>query len=209
MLFHKILRCIKRWLLHVLQGTSQPTAFGAFADGAVIGSNVEFVGPRDRFFIGRNVRIGDGARLVCTDGASTIVLGDATVIQPRALLETGPGGRIELGRNNTVNPYCVIYGHGGLTTGDYVRIAAHTVMIPANHVYDDPDVPIAKQGLKKQGIVIGRDVWIGAGCRVLDGVHVGDGSVLAAGAVVSRSVPPFAVVAGVPARILKMRHKLL
>lgn len=181
--------------------------FGSYGQGTKLGNGVEVVGAASRILLGKNVSIGDGVRLVCSDQTAEIIIGDGTVIQPRAILETGPGGRIELGNMNSVNPYCVLYGHGGLTTGDYVRIAAHTVIIPANHVFEDPDRPIARQGLTKQGIRIGRDVWIACGCRILDGVEIGDGCVIAAGTVVNHSVAPFSVVAGVPAKVIKMRRR--
>ena len=89
--------------------------------------------------------------------------------------------------------------------GDYVRIAAHSIIIPANHVFSSLDKPIAKQGLTKQGISIGSDVWIGGGARILDGVRIGDGSVVAAGSVVTKDVPQRAVVGGVPAKLLNFR----
>jgi len=180
--------------------------FGSYGEGIKLGKGIEIVGFASQIRLGHNVYIGDGARLVCSDAAAEIVIGDGTVIQARAILETGPGGRIELGSMNSVNPYCVLYGHGGLITGDFVRIAAHTVIIPANHIFDNPDVPITRQGISKQGISIGRDVWIAAGCRILDGVVIGDGCVVAAGAVVNRSIAPFSVVGGVPAKVIKMRN---
>jgi acetyltransferase-like isoleucine patch superfamily enzyme len=175
-------------------------------EGTYIGMNVAIVGSASKIHLGRNVIISDGARLVCTDQSSEIWIGDGSVIHTGAILETGAAGKIVLGKKNSVNPYCVIYGHGGLITGDYVRIAAHTVIIPANHIYESMDKPIAKQGLSKKGICVGNDVWIGSGCRILDGVSIGDGSVIAAGAVVNRDVSPFAVVGGVPAKLLKMRQ---
>ena len=178
---------------------------GAWGEGAVLGQGVEIVGEIASICVGKGVSIGDGARLVCSPGGS-ITLGAGTIIQPRAYLDTGKGGHIRLGEHNSVNPYCVIYGHGGLSTGAFVRIAAHTVIIPANHVFEDPNVPIARQGLRKHGITIGNDVWIGAGCQILDGVTVGNGAVIAAGSVVNRPVEPFTVVGGVPARVLKRRN---
>jgi len=101
------------------------------------------------------------------------------------------GGKIVLGKEVSVNPFCLLHGNGGLTIGDNTRIASNTVIVAANHIFDDPEQPIHQQGLRCEGIDIGSDVWIGAGCRILDGVKIGDGAVVAAGAVVTRSVDPF------------------
>jgi acetyltransferase-like isoleucine patch superfamily enzyme len=92
-----------------------------------------------------------------------------------------------------------------LKIGDGVRIGAGTVIIPSNHVFSDPDVPIYLQGSAGTGICIEDDVWIGANCTILDGVHIGQGSVIAAGAVVNKDVAPYSVVGGVPARLIKKR----
>jgi acetyltransferase-like isoleucine patch superfamily enzyme len=75
-----------------------------------------------------------------------------------------------------------------------------------NHVYTDPDTPIRLQGVTRRGIVVEDDCWIGAGSMILDGVRISRGCVVAAGAVVTRDVPPYSVVAGVPARVIKSRR---
>jgi len=155
--------------------------------------------------LGKGVRIDDGAMLVCSGESAEIVLGAGTIIHPYAILDTGLNGSIRSGRSLSINPFCVVYGHGGLSIGDYVRIAAHCIIIPANHIFSSLDKPIAKQGLTKQGITIGNDVWIGGGTRILDGVSIGEGCVVAAGSVVTKDVPKLAVVAGVPAKLLKFR----
>ena len=115
------------------------------------------------------------------------------------------GGSIRMGRNCSVHPFCVLYGHGGLVIGDHVRIATHTIVIPANHRFDDTSRNIAEQGETRLGITIEDDVWIGAGVSVLDGVTIGSGVVVGSGAVVTSDVPRNMVVAGVPARCIRMR----
>jgi acetyltransferase-like isoleucine patch superfamily enzyme len=86
-----------------------------------------------------------------------------------------------------------------------VRIATHVVIIPANHVFTNPDLPICRQGLTCKGVTIEDDVWIGCNVTVLDGAHIGRGSVIAAGSVVRGRVEPWSVMGGVPARVIKMR----
>jgi acetyltransferase-like isoleucine patch superfamily enzyme len=114
------------------------------------------------------------------------------------------GGNIRIGDNCSVNPFCVLYGHGGLTIGNRVRIAAHTVIIPANHGIDGGR-PIFHQKLTTLGITIEDDVWIGAGARILDGVRIAQGSVIGAGAVVTKSTEPYGIYVGVPARKMGSR----
>jgi hypothetical protein len=95
---------------------------------------------------------------------------------------------------------------GNVRLGDGVRIASFATLYGFNHVFDDPDVPIWMQGLREEGIVVGDDVWIGTHAVICDGVDVGAHSVVAAGAVVTTDVPPYAVVGGVPARVLSDRR---
>lgn len=117
------------------------------------------------------------------------------------------GGTVEIGNDVSINPGTILYGHGGLKVGDNTRIAANTVIIPANHIFENKDIPIKDQGLTCQGISIGSDVWIGTGVTVLDGVSIGDGAVLGAGCVVTRDVKSGEVVAGVPAKAINLRYK--
>jgi acetyltransferase-like isoleucine patch superfamily enzyme len=116
------------------------------------------------------------------------------------------GGCITIGDNCSINPYTVLYGHGkGLVIGSNVLIAGHCLIIPANHVFARTDITINKQGTASKGIIIEDDVWIGAGCQVLDGVTIGKGAIIAAGSVVNKSVDAYTIVGGVPAGFIKNR----
>lgn len=154
--------------------------------------------------IGRGTRISPLAEISVWPGGS-IEIGNRCVILKGAILSTYPNGSIRLGDDCSVNPYSIIYGHGGVTIGNSVRIAAHTVIVSANHVFDDPEAPIRTQGYSAQGITIGDDVWIGAGVRILDGVTICSGSIIAAGAVVTQSALKRGIYGGVPAKLLKDR----
>lgn len=128
-----------------------------------------------------------------------LVLGEQSWIAGHALVR----GDVEFGAHTTINAYAMISGK--LRCGDGVRIASHVSIVGFNHGFDDPDVPIHTQKHETLGIVIEDDVWIGANAVVLDGVTVGRGAVIAAGAVVSKDVPPMAIVGGVPARVVRYR----
>lgn len=115
------------------------------------------------------------------------------------------GGNITIGNNCSINPFTILYGQGNLVIGDNVRIAAHCIIIPSNHIFSDPDAPIAFQGLSKEGIIIHDDVWIGCGVRILDGVKIAKGCVIGAGSVVTKSTIPYGVYVGTPAKLIKKR----
>ncbi len=94
------------------------------------------------------------------------------------------------------------------TIGDYTLIGPECYAIVRNHRYRDLTTPIALQGYDDEAPPhIGRDVWIGARVTLLPGVHIGDGAIVAAGAVVSKDVPKYAIVGGVPARIIGDRRE--
>jgi carbonic anhydrase/acetyltransferase-like protein (isoleucine patch superfamily) len=133
-----------------------------------------------------------------------ISIGSGTVVHRGAML-LPYGGFIRLGKRCSINPYSVLYGHGGLSIGDHVRIAAHCVIVPANHGIALDGGLIADQPLTRRGVRIGNDVWLGAGARILDGAVIGEGCVVAAGAVVRGELEPYGIYAGVPARLIRMR----
>lgn len=153
--------------------------------------------------VGKGAIVRRGAVLNREHGG-TIDIGGQSAIHPGAML-LPYGGFIRMGRRCSVNPYSVLYGHGGLVIGDHVRIAAHCVIVPANHGIALDGGLIADQPLSKRGVKIGDDVWIGAGARVLDGAVIGDGCVVAAGAVVRGTLEPGGIYAGVPARLVRRR----
>lgn len=114
-----------------------------------------------------------------------------------------PRAGITIGRNSLIGEYTVIRGQGGVHIGDRVYTSPFTQIIAVNHVFDDPTRSFVDQGITAEGIVIEDDVWLGASAVITDGVRIGRGAVVAAGAVVTKDVPPHTVVAGVPARPIK------
>lgn len=134
-------------------------------------------------------------------GGGSVTIGRYCELHPFSMILTY-GGDIVLGDNCSLNPFSIIYGHGGVRIGNSVRIAAHSVIIPANHNTPQLGEALHESGVTMKGIEIDDNVWIGSGVRILDGVTIGEGAVVAAGAVVTKSVPAGATVAGVPARAL-------
>lgn len=110
-----------------------------------------------------------------------------------------PHAGISIGEHSLIGEYNVIRGQGGVTIGNRVYTSPMVQLVAVNHVFDDPSRPFSEQGITAQGITIEDDVWIGSGAVVTDGTTIGSGAVVAAGSVVTRDVPPYTVVGGVPA----------
>ncbi len=114
-------------------------------------------------------------------------------------------GHVEMGDHVSVNAYACISGK--VRIGNAVRIASHVSIVGFNHGFDDLETPIYRQPLTSLGIHIQDDVWIGANAVVLDGVTIGTGAIIAAGAVIAKDVPAYSIVGGVPARVVRMRKQ--
>lgn len=150
---------------------------------------------------------------------SLVSLGDHPPRHPPGAIEVGPhcelgqgvelmpwGGSIRIGSNVFVGPYCVIYGHGGVTIGDHTLIAMHCAIVSSNHTVPGRERTIRSQPDELLPVHVGRDVWLGAGVKVLGGVTIGDGCVIGAGAVVSTDLPPYSIAMGIPARVVRSRE---
>ena len=138
--------------------------------------------------IGNNSGIGDYSSIVVSTSYNDI------------------GKGILIGNNVGIGEYAYLGGAGGLTIDDDCIIGQYFSCHPENHKYKLRVLPIRLQGTTREGIHIKKNCWIGSKVTVLDGVVIGEGCVVAAGSVVTKSVPPFSVIGGVPAKILKSNY---
>jgi acetyltransferase-like isoleucine patch superfamily enzyme len=111
------------------------------------------------------------------------------------------GDNSHIGKNTQIS--CI--KSGDLVVGANVMISPYVMITATSHNFADLDIPMQRQGLSSAKVVIEDDVWIGGKSIVLPGVTVGRGSIVAAGSVVTKDVPPFAIVASNPARLVKYR----
>ncbi len=147
------------------------------------------------------------------------------IVHPKAAVQLSD--RITFGRKTTIHPYTrIILGEGSVTMGSFcnlqsfttiaagdsmvrigndVRIGPNCNLLGEDHEYRDRSTPVHRQGRLAKGLEIGDDVWIGANCVILPGVHLGHGAIIGAGSVVTKSVPAFMVAVGNPARPVKER----
>lgn len=112
---------------------------------------------------------------------------------------------IEIGDNSGIGVNCVLSGK--VIIGNNVMMGPEVYIYTVNHSYDRLDIPMINQGYSKmRTVTIGNDVWIGSRVTILPGVDVGDGAIIGAGSVVTKNVEPYTIVAGNPAKIIKMRN---
>ncbi len=148
---------------------------------------------------------------VILDGLSYegVSLGDNVTIGPyseiRSSMLSSLGAGLRFGKNSGCGAYSFIGAGGPIRIGEHVIMGQHVSFHAENHNFSRTDIPIRMQGVTKKGITLEDDCWVGANVTFLDGCQVGRGCVIAAGAVVRGEVPPFSVIAGVPARVVRSR----
>jgi len=148
--------------------------------------------------------------------------GKHSVIHSSVRMDTPPYRKFSLGNYSVVESFCCINNAvGDVIIGNHTRVGIHNTIIgpvkignhvnlaqgitvtALNHNFSDPNKRIDEQGISTTPVTIGDDIWIGANAVILPGVTIGNHSVIAAGAVVTKDVPPHSVAAGVPAKIIK------
>lgn len=138
-------------------------------------------------------------------GSRRIKLGDHCRIGSNVELQTEEAGSITLGREVRLNRGTTICSYCEVTVGDYSLIGEFVSIRDANHGIE-PDALIKRQPHTSEPIIIGRDVWIGRGACLLPGIEIGDGAVIGANSVVTRSIPAGAIAVGTPAKVLRSRN---
>jgi acetyltransferase-like isoleucine patch superfamily enzyme len=137
--------------------------------------------------IGKNTFVARDTIIACKGGK--IQIGDRVGVGARTTIHTYSGNEVHIGNNVLIGPYCYIVGAG-------------------LYRMDRTDIPIVDQGVElRGGVKVGDNAWLGAHSTILDGVTIGNDAVVGAGAVVTADVPPFAVVAGIPAKIIRNRKE--
>ncbi len=174
------------------------------------------IGKKVRIFYPNNLQVGyntiieDGAEINCLSLqgiklGNRVTIGKYAIIRPSNIYGGPIGEGLTMGDNSNIGPYNYIGCSGKITIGNNVMLAPRVSIYAENHVFDHPEILIRDQGVEKKEVIIEDDCWIAANSILLAGVTIGKGSVVAAGSVVTENVPPYSVVAGVPAKWIKSR----
>jgi acetyltransferase-like isoleucine patch superfamily enzyme len=182
--------------------------YGKHPKMAAIGKRVHFFNTPKMHF-GRFMKLGNDVYLSAL-GVEGIWFGDNVGIGAfsRVVVSTSfnhLGAYVKIGNNVGIGEYAYLGGAGGLEIGDDCIVGQYFSCHPENHLAADLHQPIRHQGVSRSGIKIGNNCWIGSKVTILDGVEIGEGCILAAGAVVTKSFPANSVIGGVPAKLLKSR----
>ena len=156
--------------------------------------------------MGRHDYIDDGVLIYRDHEGGAVTLGDGVHLHRDTIIQTGHGGYVEIGEQTHIQPRCQLSAYKGpIVIKRRVEIAPNCAFYPYDHGMA-PDEPIRTQALQsKGGILIEDDAWIGVGAIILDGVRIGKGAVVGAGAVVTSDIPDQAIAFGTPARVVKRR----
>ncbi len=176
-----------------------------------IGKHVVFRHPQ-LIKLGRSVIIDDHVTIDALSQEGVLLGDNVTIARYTTIQCTGVirylGKGLQVGNNSAIGAYSFIGAQGGITIGNNVIMGPRVSFHAENHRFENTSIPIRLQGETRQGIIVENDCWIGAGAIILDGVHIGEGCVVAAGSVVTQNIPPYTIVAGVPARVIKYRTEV-
>ena len=156
--------------------------------------------------IGERVSIDDDVLLDASGaGEKGISLGDGVIVSRSCVLQ-GKTGPLTIGNRADIGCNCIFSSVSGIEIGQSTLIAGHCYIGGGRYRSDRMEIPMMDQGMYSEGpVILGDDVWLGAGVIVLDGVRIGRGSIVGAGSVVTREIPEYSVAVGVPARVIGTR----
>ncbi len=182
------------------------TRFKSMGKDVRIGVGVKIVNPQ-YISIGNNVLIDDHATLIAR-GHGGISIGSNIHINDRAYLDTErEEGYIIVHNDVYIGTGTTLFGHSGMEIGEHALLAQNITITPYSHIFEDPDDYIINQGGHTRKVTIGKDAYLGMNVCVLYSADVGQGSVIGSGSVVVKSIPPYSVAVGNPAKVIRKRGK--
>ena len=205
-----IITTLIRLFFFLLRGSYQRMFFAASKGLVLVGKGAS-IRYAKYLTAGKDFIVEDYAEINCMahQGITVgdrVTIGKYAVIRPVNLYGTAIGEGLKIGNNSSIGPFAYIGCSGLIEIGNNVIMSPRVSIYAENHLYAGLDEPIMQQGVKRQFVKIEDDCWIAANSVILSGVTIGTGSVVAAGSVVTKDVPPYSVVGGIPAKIIKSRR---
>jgi acetyltransferase-like isoleucine patch superfamily enzyme len=208
LVLHELVMLASSWvpgaLGLLLRKLLYPLLLGAAGRGVVFGQGVVLRHPH-------KVRLGDGVTLddqVVLDAKGSANRGidvGSGAFQGRGTILSCKDGDIRLGDHANLGFHCEVFSGSSVTIGRHALFAAQVYLVGGGHEFEARDAAVIDQPRTSRGIVLGDNVWLGTGAKVLDGVRIGSDCVVGANAVVTGDLPEGAIAAGVPARVLRLR----
>lgn len=137
-----------------------------------------------------------------------VTVGRFSMVRPSGYYGREIGIGLKIGDYSNIGAYCYLGCGGGIEIGKNVMMSPRVSLHSENHNFDQLNIPMREQGVTRKAIVIEDDCWLASSSVILSGVHIGQGSIVAAGAVVTKDVPPYTIVGGFPARIIGRRFSM-
>lgn len=188
----------------VLRQALYPLLLGSCGKGCTFGVGVALRHPR-KIHLKDGVVIDDNVLLDAKGrGNAGITIGRSGFIGRNSILSCKDGD-IVLGDHINIGFNCEVFSASRVEVGEYGLFAAYTYVVGGGHDFSDVGAPVIGQARPSRGVAIGRNVWLGAGVKVLDGVSIGANVVVGAGAVVNEDLADSVIAAGVPAKVIKRR----
>lgn len=189
-----------------LRAKLYPCLLGKCGRGVVFGTNVVLRHPH-KIEIGANTIIDDNCLLDAKGWDNAGIRIGAGVYLGRNSILSCKNGDIVLGDRVNIGFNCEVFSGSRVVLGADTLVAAYCYLIGGDHAPQDVNASVTEQPSRSRGIEIGPQCWFGAGVKVLDGITVGNNAIIGAGAVLTRSIPAYAVALGVPARVVRDRRE--
>lgn len=196
-------------LFWFLRGSTRKFFFKS-SKGLVLIARRVHIRSAHKLVVGKNFVVEPGVELNCNASEGMhfgdgVTIGTKAVIRPSNIYGGDIGDGLSIGNNSNIGPYAYIGCSGKIEIGNNVMMGPRVDLFAENHNYDSTEVPMREQGVSRSKIVIEDDCWIASNVTILAGVTIGKGSIIAAGSIVNKDVPPYVVMGGNPAKILKSR----
>lgn len=164
---------------------------------------------RNKISLGKTVTIGDNVEINALSKYGVSIGNNVSILKGTIIECTGVishlGEGLIIGNNVGIAQNCFIQVRGSVVIGNNVIFGPNVSIFSENHDFSNAELPVSLQGVTRRGVKVEDGVWIGTRAVILDGVTIGKNSIIAAGSIVTKDVPPYTIVGGIPAKIIKNR----